>query len=223
MEKVLDWCQAMGYRTGNNPARWKGGLKERLPQPSKISTVHHFAALPYAEVPQFFTRLQRRAGTAARALQFSILAAARSGEIRGAEWNEFDLSAKVWTVPPARMKMKHEHRVPLCNRAITFLKHLSRVPGSALLFPSVTGGHLSDTALLMVLRRMKVEAVPHGFRSSFKTWGSEATAFPRDVIEAALAHSLENKVEAAYLRGDLLDKRRALMEAWAAYCYSAKK
>ena len=218
---MFDWCQARGYRTTENPARWNGHLKELLPQPAKIRTVQHFAALPYSALPAFFARLQRHHGMSARTLQFAILTAARSGEVRGARGSEFDLTGQVWTVPADRMKARREHRVPLSEAAIILLAGLAGVNGSELLFRSNRGGGLSDTALLMVLRRMKVDAVPHGFRATFKTWASECTAFHRDVIEASHAHTLENKVEEAYQRGDMLEKRRALMGQWAAYCRSA--
>lgn len=223
IEKVFDWCQARGYRTADNPARWNGHLKELLPQPAKIRTVQHFAAVPYPALPAFFARLQRHHGVSARALQFAILTGARSGEVRGARWSEFDLTAKVWTVPAVRMKMKKEHRVPLSEAAIILLAGLPSVNGSDVLFRSNRGGGLSDTALLMVLRRMHVDAVPHGFRATFKTWASECTAFHRDVIEASLAHSLDSKVAEACQRGDMLEKRRALLGQWAAYCRSAEK
>lgn len=218
IEKVFDWCQARGYRTAENPARWDGHLKELLPQPAKIRTVQHFASVPYAALPAFFTRLHHHKGMSARALQFAILTAARSGMVRGAIWSEFDLTDKVWTVPADRMKAKKIHRVPLSDAAIVLLAGLPNFNATGLVFRSNRGGGLSDTALLMVLRRMQVDAVPHGFRATFKTWSSECTACHRDVIEACLAHSLENKVEEAYQRGDMLEKRRALMNAWSLYC-----
>lgn len=223
IEKVFDWCQARGFRTGENPARWNGHLKELLPQPAKIRTVQHYASVPYPALPACFARLQRHHGMSARALQFAILTAARSGEVRGARRSEFDLTGKVWTVPAERMKAKREHRVPLSDAVIVLLAGLPSFNGSDLLFCSNRGGGLSDTALLMVLRRMQVDAVPHGFRATFKTWASECTAFHRDVIEASLAHTLENKVEEAYQRGDMLEKRRALMDTWATYCRSAEQ
>ena len=219
---MLDWCAARGYRTGENPARWSGHLKELLPQPSKIRTVQHFAAVPYPDLPAFFARLQRQQGLAAKALQFALLTATRSGEVRGAIWAELNLPAQSWTIPAHRMKMGKEHRVPLSPAALAILAGLPRLHGSGFLFPSANGGALSDTALLMVLRRMKVAAVPHGFRATFKTWASETTSFPRDLIESCLAHALESKTEAAYLRGDLFQKRRALMDAWAAFCRSSR-
>ena len=223
IEKVFDWCQARGYRTAENPARWDGHLKELLPQPAKIRTVQHFAAVPYAALPAFFARLQDHKGTSARALQFLILTTGRSGGVRGARWSEFDLTDKIWTIPAERMKAKKEHRVPLSDAAIVLLAGLPMFNSTGLVFCSNRGGALSDTAMLMVLRRMLVDAVPHGFRATFKTWASECTAVHRDVIEASLAHSLENKVEEAYQRGDMLEKRRALLRDWARYCHSADK
>lgn len=224
IEKIFDWAQARGYRNGSNPARWDGHLKELLPQPAKIRTIQHFKALPYAEVPAFFARLQQKPGMAAKALELTILTAARSGEVRFASWPEVDSTARVWTVPATRMKMYKEHRVPLSDQAVALLSSLPRFAGTGLLFPSNTNVALSDTALLSVCQRMQVEATPHGFRASFKTWAANETAYPRDVIEAALAHTPENpKLEAAYQRGDLLDKRRRLMDDWSRFCGSAAK
>lgn len=220
IEKILDWCTARGYRTGENPARWAGHLKELLPQPEKIRSRRHFPALHYNDLPACIARLTRVPGTAARALEFTILTAARSGEVRGATWDEVDIAGQVWTVPAERMKSGRLHRVPLSHAASDLLMRLPRV--GPLVFPSPRNSDkLSDTALLMVLRRMQVDAVPHGFRATFKTWSSEQTHYPRDVIEAALAHTLESKVEAAYQRGDLLDKRRGLLNEWAAFCQSS--
>lgn len=219
IETIFNWAQARGYRNGSNPARWDGHLKELLPQPAKIRTIQHFKSLPYGEIPVFFSRLRRQKGMAAKALSFAILTVARSGEVRGARWSEVDLSAGVWTVPASRMKANKEHRVPLSPAASGLLAGLPRFAGSDLLFPSSINGKLSDTSLLAVCQRMKVEAVPHGFRSSFKTWSEHETAFPREVIEACLAHTPQNaKLEAAYQRGDLLEKRRRLMEDWARFC-----
>jgi integrase len=223
IETIFDWCQARGYRKGENPARWDGHLKELLPQPSKIRKVKNFRSLPYRELPAFITQLRQQQGVTPQALLFTILTAARSGEIRGARWSEMDLKEQVWTVPPERMKAGREHRVPLSQQAIMLLESLSRFTETDLVFPSLRKmDKLTDTALLVVLRRMKIDVVPHGFRATFKTWASEETAFPKDVIEAALAHSLENKTEAAYQRGDLLEKRRNLMQSWAAFCHSHK-
>lgn len=218
IEKVFDWAQARGYRSGANPARWDGHLKELLPRPGKIKNVRHFKALPYLEVPEFFARLHRQKGIAANALKLTILTAARSGEVRGGRWPEVDTKAMVWTVPAERMKACREHRVPLSRGAIALLESLPRFEATDLLFPSTVNTPLSDTAMLEVCRRMRVEAVPHGFRASFKTWAAHETSYPRDVIEAALAHTPENpKLEAAYQRGDLLEKRRRLMEDWSLF------
>lgn len=219
IETIFNWAQARGYRNGSNPARWDGHLKELLPQPAKIRTVKHFKSLEYVHLPEFFARLRRRQGLAARALELSILTAARSGEVRGASWSEIDVMNQVWTVPADRMKNHKEHRVPLSPAASGLLAGLPRFAGTDLLFPSSTNGKLSDTSMLAVCQRMKVAAVPHGFRASFKTWAEHESAFPREVIEACLAHTPENaKLEAAYQRGDLLEKRRRLMEVWARFC-----
>jgi integrase len=221
IETVLDWARASKYRTAENPARWRGCLDHLLPKPSLVRTKENFASLPYAALPAFWTQLRTREGMAARALELAILTATRSGEIRGARWSEFDLTGKVWSIPANRMKMKRDHRVPLSDLALNLLASLPRFHGTELVFPSRTGGPLSDTALLEVLRRMDVDAVPHGFRATFKTWSTEQTHFHRNIIEASLAHTLGDKVEEAYMRGDLLNKRRELMDAWTAFCLSA--
>jgi integrase len=218
IEEVLDWATTRGYRDGVNPARWKGHLDNLLPKPRKVTKVEHHAALPAADVGTFMVALRRQAGTGARALEFAILCAARSGEVRGATWSEIDLEAAIWTIPGERMKVGKPHRVPLSPAALKLLKATQRMAGNDLVYPAMRGGQLSDMTLSAVLRRMEVPAVPHGFRASFKTWATECTSFPREVIEMALAHTLENKVEAAYQRGDLFEKRRKLMEAWAQFC-----
>lgn len=221
LENVLDWAIARGYRQGPNPARWRGHLQHMLAQPSKFAKVEHHAALPYAELPAFMTRLREAQGQGARALEFAILTAARSGEVRGARWDEVDIGAGVWTVPGDRMKMGREHRVPLADAGLRLLAAQPREEDDSLVFPSTTRRPLSDMTLTAVLRRMKLDVVPHGFRATFKTWASERTNFPRDVIELALAHAIENKVEEAYQRGDLFDKRARLMQAWADFCTRA--
>lgn len=218
VEKVLDWATARKYRDGLNPARWRGHLETMLPAPSKIRKRDHHAALPAAKLAGFMKKLRAHPGTGARALEFVILTAARSGEVRGARWDEINIRAAVWTVPAERMKAGKEHRVPLSSDAVKLLKSLEKVDGTDLVFPSPRGGLLSDMTLTQVLRRMKVPAVPHGFRSTFRDWAAENTNHPREVAEMALAHTIENKVEAAYRRGDLFDKRRALMRDWASYC-----
>lgn len=218
IENVLAWATTSGYRTGDNPARWKGHLDTVLPKPSKVSKVQHHRALPFTKVGEFMEALNKRQGMAARALEFLILTAARSGEVRGATWAEIDLSERVWTVPADRMKAGREHRVPLTDAAVAILEALPTFEGSPYVFPAARGGPLSDAALSALLNRMNVEAVPHGFRSSFRDWASERTSFPHEVIEAALAHTIPDKVERAYRRGDLFRKRSRLMRDWATYC-----
>lgn len=219
IESVLDWAKVSGYRDGENPARWRGHLDKLLPARSKVQKVEHHAALPYAEVGAFMVELRKREGIASRALEFGILCASRSGEVRGAKWSEIDLGGAVWTVPADRMKAGKEHRIPLAPAAISLLKGLPHLTGSQLVFPAPRGAPLSDMALTAVLRRMeRVGLTQHGFRSTFRDWAGETTAYPREVIEHALAHQLKDKAEAAYQRGDLLTKRRRLMADWAAYC-----
>jgi integrase len=218
IEQVLDWAAARGYRDGLNPARWRGHLDKLLARPSKVAKVAHHAALPFTEIGDFIRRLRDAQGMGARALEFAILTAARSGEVRGATWSEIDLNAAIWTVPKNRMKMGREHRVPLSPAAVALLNALPRMAETNLLFPAPRGGSLSDMTLSAVVRRMRVAAVPHGFRSTFRDWASERTNYPRDVAEMALAHSIGDKVEAAYRRGDLFEKRRRLMADWAIFC-----
>jgi len=218
LEAVLDWATTHGYREGLNPARWKGHLDNLLPTPSKVAKVEHHAALPVAEIGAFMARLRAAEGMGARALEFAILCASRSGEVRGATWQEIDLDAAVWTVPAERMKMGKEHRVSLSAPVLALLRALPRIDGTEFVFPAPRGGMLSDMTLSAVLRRMDVPAVPHGFRSSFRDWCSERTNYPRDVAEMALAHAIGDKVEAAYRRGDLYEKRRKMMSEWATFC-----
>lgn len=218
IESVLDWATVRKYRSGDNPARWKGHLDMLLPAPSKVKKVEHHRALPMDDMPKFMSLLREREGTAARALEFTILCAARSGEVRGAKWSELDIEEAVWTVPAERMKAGKQHRVPLSESAIRILSSQPRYEGNELVFPAPRGGQLSDMSMTAVMRRMEVDAVPHGFRSTFRDWARERTSFPRDLAEQALAHVLDNKVEAAYRRGDALDKRREMMEAWDSFC-----
>lgn len=218
IELVLDWATVRGYRTGLNPARWKANLDVLLPKPGKLAKVEHHAALAPADVPAFMVRLRAQAGTGARALEFCILTAARSGEVRGATWSEIDLAGKLWTIPAGRMKAGVEHRVPLSAPAIALLKRTDRIEGTDLVFPAVRKGQLSDMTLSAVVRRMGVAAVPHGFRSSFRVWCAEHTDYPREVAELALAHVNADRVESAYQRSDLLAKRAHLMEAWGVFC-----
>lgn len=219
IESVLDWATARGYRQGENPARWRGHLDKLLPARSKIAKVKHQPALPHVELPAFMERLRKLPSMSARALEFTILAAARSGETRGATWQEIDLAAKVWTIPAGRMKAEREHRVPLSDRAVAILKALPREDGTPYVFPGASKGKpLSDMALLQCLRGLHEGVTTHGFRSTFRDWSGELTNFPREVAEAALAHVVGDKAEQAYRRGDALEKRRKLMEAWSRYC-----
>lgn len=222
IEAVLDWATVRGYREGENPARWKGRLDKLLPAPAKIQKTVHRKALPIDAVPQFMRDLRDKEGVTARALEFVVLTAARSGEVRGATWGEIDLDAAVWVVPGDRMKAGREHRVPLCTQAVELLKKMPRFVGNEHVFPSPRGKVLSDMALLAVMRRMEVDAVPHGFRSTFRDWVGERTDYPRELAEQALAHTLESKVEAAYRRGDALEKRRTMMQEWSDFLYDTK-
>jgi integrase len=217
LEKVLDAAKVRGLRSGENPARWRGNLDHLLPK--QATKKSHHAALPFAEVPAFVAALRARdGGTAALALEFTILTAARSGEALGARWEEFDLEAKVWTIPEERMKARRPHRVPL-SPAVLDVVARAKGRDEAWLFPGLKRGKpLSNMAMEMQLRRMKRgDVTVHGFRSSFRDWAAETTAFPREVCEMALAHAIESDTEAAYRRGDLFEKRRKLMDSWAAF------
>ena len=218
IQVVLDWAAVRGHRDGANPARWKGHLDQILPAPAKLNRIEHYPAVPVDQVGQFMADLRQQSGNGARALEFVILTAARSGEVRGATWNEIDLDAAVWTVPGERMKAGRTHRVPLSEDALKLLKALPRIADVPYVFPAPRGGLLSDMSLVAVMRRMGMEAVPHGFRSTFRDWASERTNHPRDVAEMALAHAIGDKVEAAYRRGDLFEKRRRMMSEWASFC-----
>jgi integrase len=223
VEAVLDFASAQGLRTGLNPARWRGHLQNLLPKPSQVRRVEHHAALDWRHLPGFMAELAAREGVSAWALTFLILTAARSGEVRGMRWAEIDLAAGVWTIPAARMKAAKEHRVPL-TAAATGLLGVEGAP-DALVFPSPFDPRktMSDMTLTAVLKKMgRSNITAHGFRSTFRDWAGETTAFPREVIEAALAHRLKDKAEAAYAPGDLFNKRRELMEAWAAYTTSTR-
>ena len=224
IEQVLAWATAAGFRQGENCARWTGLLDQLLPAPGKVSKPRHHPAVRVDDMPAFIKALRQHDGLSPKALEFAVLTAARSGEVRGANWAEIDLEAAVWTVPKERMKAGKEHRVPLNTQAIKLLEAMPRIEGTELVFPAPRGGQLSDMALTALTRRMNFRddagrvCVPHGFRSSFRDWVFERTDYPRDLAEAALAHALENKVEAAYRRGDALERRRAMMQAWANYC-----
>ena len=224
IERVLDAARAKGHRTGENPALWRGHLANLLPKRQRLSRGHH-AAMPYVDVPAFIVELRKREAVSARALEFTILTAARSGEVFGATWPEIDMGAAVWTVPAPRMKGGREHRVPLSPRAVALLKEmlvLRRSP-EGFVFPGQRKGKpLSVMAMDMILRRMKVSDTVHGFRSSFRDWCGEASTFPRELAEAALAHVFGDETERAYRRGDALEKRRKLMVAWANYCEPKK-
>lgn len=218
IESILDWASVRGFRHGDNPARWKGHLDKLLPKPGKVAKVEHHPAMPVDQVAAFLADLRERGGMAARALEFLVLTAARSGEVRGARWQEIDLVNAVWQVPAERMKAGQEHRVPLSDPALALVHALPRMDGTDLVFPAPRGGVLSDMTLTAVMRRMELEAVPHGFRSTFRDWAAERTNYSREVAEMVLAHALESKVEAAYRRGDLFEKRRRMMAEWAKHC-----
>jgi integrase len=217
IEAILDWATVSGYRKGDNPARWNGHLEHVLPKPTK-KTEHH-AALPYSEMNAFMTALHEQKGVAALALEFTILTAARTGEVIGARWDEIDMDLMTWTIPAERMKAAKEHTVPLSQRALKILKDLDKEKKGPYVFP---GGNedapLSNMAMAALLKRMELtEITVHGFRSTFRDWAGEQTNFPREVVEHALAHQLKDKAEAAYSRSTLPEKRRKLMEAWAQY------
>lgn len=223
IEKVLDAAKAKGYRSGENPARWRGHLDHLLPPRQKLTRGHH-KALPYEEVPALIARLRASGSTSALCLEFLILMAARSGEAMGARWEEIDLERGIWTVPASRMKAGREHRVPLSGRAKEVLFTMAEGRMGNLVFPGQKRDRpLSTMALEMVLRRMRVDATVHGFRSAFRDWAAEQSSAPREVAEAALAHVLENKVEAAYRRSDLFERRRILMDQWDQHCAGADK
>ncbi len=226
VENILDWAKVRGFRQGENPARWRGHLDKLLPAPSKVRAVKHHAAMPYDDVPAFLARLRDREATAARALEYTILTAARTSETLDATWDEINTADKVWTVPASRMKAGKEHRVPLSRRSLVILAKLRDTPSLSerLVFPSGRREKpLSDMAMTELLRRMGQGSVTvHGFRSSFRDWAAERTSFPNEVVEMALAHVVGDKAEAAYRRGDLFEKRRRLMAEWEAFCATAK-
>ena len=231
IESILDWAITMGYRTAANPARWKGHLEHLLARPSKVAQRSRQPAMPYAAMPAFMPSLRQQQSMSARALEFLILTGTRSGEVRKATWDEFDLEKAVWTIPAGRMKAGKEHRVPLADAALRLLQALHDTHFCDYVFPSphsarnpaLLGAPLSDMALTAVLRRMQLQehAVPHGFRSTFRDWISETTTYPNEVAEMALAHTIPNKAEAAYRRGDLFEKRRQLMQDWADFLADA--
>ncbi|MDI6798223.1 MAG: integrase arm-type DNA-binding domain-containing protein [Desulfatibacillaceae bacterium] len=218
LEAVLDWATVAGHRKGDNPARWKGFLDQVLPSPQKLHKKKSFPSMPWQSIGGFVADLRQRKGSAARCLEFCILTASRSGEARLATWSEIDFDKAVWTIPGERMKAGKQHRVPLSKQAMELLKALPKFQESDFVFPAARGGALSDMALSMVCRRMKIEAVPHGFRATFRNWCAESTNYPREIAELSLAHAIKTKTEAAYFRSDLLEKRRPLMAAWADFC-----
>jgi len=219
IERVLDWSKSLGFREGENPARWKGHLEHALPPSTRIKNVRHHRALAWQDLPEFVTDLSRYRGQAGTALQFLILTAARTNEIRNAAWAEFDLNADIpmWVIPATRMKAGREHRVPLSTEAVKLLGALP-IFDSGLLFEGRAGKPMSESGMLAVLRRLKRrDTTVHGFRSTFRDWCAEQTSYPREIAETALAHVNRDRVEAAYLRTDLLVKRHQLMEQWAKF------
>lgn len=232
IENVLNWATATGHRTGDNPARWRGNLDAMLPKPGKVAKEGNHPAVTLADAARWFAAIRAAEGMGARAVEFLALTAARSGEVRGAAWDEIDLEAGLWIVPAARMKMEREHRVPLSPEAVALLGGLPKLPGNALVFPAVRGGQLSDMTLSAAMKRLheadvskggagfadrvsKRPAVPHGVRSTFRDWVAERTTYPGDMAETALAHRVGNAVETAYRRGDMVERRRDMMRAWA--------
>lgn len=223
IEMVLDAAKARGLREGENPARWRGHLDKLLPPRSKVKVVVHHPALPWAEMPAFMKEIVKHDDLSYKAMQLTILTACRTNEILGATWAEFDLDKNVWKIPPHRMKAAKEHRVPLSDAALSLLNGLAKVRSDFYVFPGAREGKpLSNMSMLMALRRMKREDLTmHGFRSTFRDWAAESTNYPREVCEQALAHVRQDKAEAAYFRGDLFDKRRAMMDDWAKFASSA--
>lgn len=234
IEAVLSWSTVAGHRQGDNPARWAGNLKELLPAPSKVAKSGNHPAVRIDDAPRWFAALRQREGMGARALEFAALTATRSQEVRGARWDEIDLSTALWVIPAARMKMDREHRVPLMPEAVALLKALPRFKDNPLVFPAPRGGEMSDMTLSAAMKRLhqadidaerpgyldrvnKRPAVPHGLRSTFRDWVAERTSYPGDMAEVALAHRVGNAVEASYRRGDMIEKRRKMMAAWADY------
>jgi integrase len=218
IESVLSYASANGFRKGANPATWRGHLDKILPPKSRVAAVTHHAALPYSELPAFIHRLHAAPGIGAMALEFAILTTARTGEVIGATWGEIDLGGAMWTIPAERMKARREHRVPLCDRALAILGDMAKLGTEGFVFKgSRPGKGLSNMSLDAVLRRMSIEVTVHGFRSTFRDWAADQTAFPREVAEACLAHTLKDKTEAAYRRSDLFEKRRELISAFAEF------
>jgi integrase len=221
IERVLSWAIVKGYRQPPNPAIWRGNLDMLLPQPSKVKNARHFAALPYADMQVMAKRIYQKKSLTAKALALTILTTSRTQEITGAQWSEFDLERCVWTIPAARMKAKKEHRVPLVPQVVDLLRSIPRIDDSPYLFPGLKGNaHISNMAMLKFLKQDMgyQDLTVHGFRSTFKDWAMEETPFPGELSEAQLAHTIKNAAQAAYERGDKLQKRRELLQAWAGYC-----
>lgn len=221
IERILDWAATRGYRSSDNPARWKGHLNQVLPHARKVTKPSHHAALPYKDIPAFMSDLRKRNAISARALEFTMLTAARTGEVIGAKWGEIDDNNKVWTVPADRMKGKVEHQVPLSDRALAILKNIPK--DSDFIFVGMKPDEgLSNMSMLAMLKRDRPDLTTHGFRSTFRDWAAETTEFPNELVEMALAHKIRDKAEAAYRRGNLLERRRELMKAWDLYCNAGK-
>lgn len=220
IESILDWASIRGHRTGENPARWRGHLENLLPKRSKVRRVEHHAALPYVEIAAFMIELGQQEGIAARALEFAILTAARTGEVIGARWGEINITERLWTIPADRMKAGKEHRVPLSDAALAIVAAMAAIRSCDFVFAGGKANRpISNMAMLMLLRRMsRADLTIHGFRSSFRDWAAERTSFPAEVAEMALAHAVADPVERADRRGDLFEKRRQLAEAWARFC-----
>jgi integrase len=221
IEAVLDWATVSGHRRGDNPARWKGHLDKILASKGSVRRVEHHAALPFAELPGFMNALRQQEGTAARALEFLILTAARTGEVSGATWGEIDFGAKLWAIPSTRMKAGRDHRVPLSERALAILaaRKPDKANGAALVFPGRSRSISTATLPALLGRMSRSDITVHGFRSTFRDWAGNETNYPREVAEAALAHAVGDAAEQAYRRSDALEKRRAMMKAWAEACY----
>ena len=223
IENIIDFATSREYRTGDNPARWRGRLQNLLPAPSKIQKAKHHPALPYTDISDFMAELTNKDGLGALALELTILTATRTSETLNAKWSEFDLQKAIWVIPADRIKAGREHRIPLSDPALKILKNLNESKINDFVFPSKKDKPLSNMAMMMLLRRMgRDDFVVHGFRSTFRDWAAEQTNYAREVAEAALSHAVGDKVEAAYRRGDLFDKRRQLMNEWARYCYMQK-
>jgi integrase len=223
IEAVLNSAKLLGWRSGENPAVWRGGLEAVLPRRSKVKTVRHHPAMPWQHVAAFMNELRKREGISPRALEFAILTAARSGEVRNAVWDEINVEDGLWIIPAEKMKAGREHRVPLSSQALALLDQMPKLAGCKWIFPGAQNRPMSDMSLSAVLRRMDLgKYTVHGFRSTFRDWAAEQTNHHPETVEMALAHTVANKVEAAYRRGDMLQKRRALMEDWALWMNSIR-